>query len=244
MPTARSQSLSLVLHVLSIALLLILTSNSFRTPPRPPVARTATTVLAAPPRFIMHVTEARGGGSNTSPAPARRGLPPPKSTRIFIPPVTHPEPKLAIMPAIDFDVPVMNVVSAHFGDPLSGLPKGAIGDKGGHRIGNVPEGSSIGDGLHGKAGLGGSIRPADLIYRVEPEFSEEARKARFQGMVVLMIEIGTDGRAHNARMVEDPGLGLGQKAIEAVAQWRFRPAQRNNTAIVTTARVEVYFHLM
>ena len=82
-----------------------------------------------------------------------------------------------------------------------------------------------------------------MIYQPEPEFSEQARKAKFQGYVVLMIEIGTDGLAHNLRIVESPGLGLEEKAIEAVQRWRFRPAMRGNTPILRTARVEVFFHI-
>ena len=86
--------------------------------------------------------------------------------------------------------------------------------------------------------------PAKVIYQVDPEFSEDARKAKFQGMVVMMIEIGVDGRAHNPKVVQNPGLGLDAKAVEAVAQWRFRPAFRGKTPVASTARVEVYFHLL
>lgn len=160
--------------------------------------------------------------------------------------MTHPDPKLAMTPTIDFDVPVIDVANSNFGDPFSKLAKGGFGDKGGHLIGNSPNGLGIGDGAgpNGSGRFGIPIKPAELIYRVDPEFSEDARKARFQGIVVLMIEVGTDGRAHNPKVIENPGLGLDAKAIEAVQQWRFRPAQRGGTPLVSTARVEVHFHLM
>jgi TonB family protein len=246
MPTARSQSISLVLHGLSVVLLLILTSQSFRTPPSPTTPKPAHSILLAPPRFVVHVTEDRGGGSNTSAAPARRGIPPPRSFRTFIPPQSHPDPKLAMMPTIDFDVPVIDVGTAKFGDPLSKFADGGFGNKGGHTIGNNPNGPGIGDerGPNRSGRFGVPMKPAELIYRVDPEFSEEARKARFQGVVVLMIEVGTDGRAHNPKVIETAGLGLDEKAIEAVQQWRFRPAQRGGTPLMSTARVEVHFHLM
>ena len=246
MPTARSQSISLALHGLSVALLLILTSQSFRTPPSPTTPKPAHAVLLAPPRFIIHATEDHGGGSNTSAAPARRGIPPPRSSRTFIPPISHPDPKLAIMPTIDFDVPAIAVANPNFGDPFSNLSKDELGEKGGDTIGSTPHGRAIGDGTKpsGSGRFGLPFKGAELIYRVDPEFSEDARKARFQGVVVLMIEVGTDGRAHNPQVVENPGLGLDQKAIEAVQQWRFRPAQRGGTPLVSTARVEVHFHLM
>ena len=245
MPTARSQSISLALHILSVALLLILTSNSFLTPPTVTPKLAHSVPLAMPP-MLRVITEAKGGGSNTSTEPARRGVPPPRAVRTFIPPVLHEDPKLPITPTIDFDVPVMNVSAASFGDPTSTLGGNGLGNKRGHTIGNAPEGEGIGSdaGIKGVARFGVPTKPAQVIYQVDPEFSEDARRAKFQGVVILMIEVGTDGRTHNPKVVEDPGLGLGQKAIEAVEQWRFRPAQRGGTPVASTARVEVHFHLM
>jgi protein TonB len=250
MPTARSQVTSLAIHASAIALLLFFTSHSFFIPPPPAKPTTAPAVLLAPPPRLIRVAAAeRGGGSNTSPEPARRGVPPPRSTRTFIPPVTYPDPKLPIPVTIDFDVPVTNVASNTIGDPLSKFGGRGLGDKKGHGIGDLPDGDGIGD-VPGKPGLdirgriGNPTKPAQLIYRVDPEFSEDARKAKFQGIVVLMIEVGTDGRAHNLRIVQTPGLGLDAKAVEAVTQWRFKPASRGNTPVASTARVEVYFHLL
>lgn len=244
MTSVRSQSLSLALHAFSIALLLAITSQSFRTPP--PIIARPRVVPLAPPRFVVHVTEQQGGGSNTADAPAKRGVTPPRAARVFIPPAPRPEPKLAIMPSVDFDVPVIDAGIAKFGDPFSNLLDGSFGNKGGHTIGSRPGGQAAGDGpdVRGSGRFGQPIKPAELIYRVDPEFSEEARRAKFQGIVVLMIEVGVDGRAHNPKIVETPGLGLEQKALEAVSQWRFRPAQRGGAPLVSTARIEVHFHLM
>ena len=58
---------------------------------------------------------------------------------------------------------------------------------------------------------------------MEPEYSEEARKAKYQGTVLLYIEVDTDGRATNIRVVRSLGLGLDEKAIEAVKKWKFKP---------------------
>jgi periplasmic protein TonB len=246
MPTAKSQSISIGIHALTIALLLVLTSNSFFTPPPTTVLKPARMVLLAPPKFLIHVTEKPGGGSNQSGAPARRGIAPPRSYRTFIPPTNHPDPKLAILPTIDFDLPVVPAGTTSFGDPFSKFKDGLYGNRGGKGIGEngccgIGPGPG-GPGLQGR--IGTPIKPAELIYRVDPEFSDDARKAKFQGVVVLMIEVGVDGRAHNPKVVETPGLGLEQKAIEAVAQWRFRPALRGGSPLVSTARVEVHFHLM
>jgi TonB family protein len=197
-------------------------------------------------RLAARVQQDHGGGSNRSAAPARRGVPPVRSSHIFIPPTTHPEPKLAMLQSIDFELPVIGVSTERVGDPFSTLPDGLFGDKGGITIGNRPNGPRIGDGTRpdGSGRFGVPSKQAEVIYRVEPEFSEEARKARFQGIVVLMIEVGTDGRAHNLKVVQTAGLGLDEKAIEAVQKWRFRPAQRGSTLLVSTALIEVHFHLL
>ena len=230
-----------------LALLVVLSSAAFSRPRPHQPPKPAHALLLAPPRLLIHVADA-GGGSNTSVAPARRGIAPPRSNTTFIPPITHPDPKLAIVPTIDFDVPTLNVALPSIGDPFSKYADGLFGDKGGDTIGNAPKGPGIGDDTGGKPGLSGRIgapiQPARVIHQVDPEFSEEARKAKYQGMVVLLIEIGTDGLPHNPKVIEPAGLGLDQKAIEAVEQWRFRPAQRAGKPVLTTARVEVHFHLL
>jgi protein TonB len=250
MPTARSQATSLAVHATAIALLLFFTSHSFFTAPPPTSMRkTADPVVLLPPKLIRVTVTERGGGSNTSPEPARQGVPPPRSTRAFVPPEVHTNPQIPIPVTIDFDVPVINVALNDLGNPLSKFAGRGLGGKNGDGIGESPGGRGIGDGEPGRPGftpgrIGTPTKPAVLIYRVDPEFSEDARKAKYQGIVVLMIDIGVDGRAHNPKIVQTPGLGLDAKAVEAVAQWRFRPASRDNKPVASTARVEVYFHLL
>ena len=91
---------------------------------------------------------------------------------------------------------------------------------------------------------GGSATPMKLVFKVEPEYSEEARKAKYQGTVVLAIQVGEDGRAHNIRVIRSLGLGLDEKAIEAVRQWRFNPGMCNGQAVDVKASVEVNFRLL
>ena len=71
-----------------------------------------------------------------------------------------------------------------------------------------------------------------MLFQVEPEFSEEARKAKLQGVVMLYGEVDTNGRLRNIRVTRGLGLGLEEKAIEAVKQWRFRPGNRNGRPVV------------
>lgn len=82
-----------------------------------------------------------------------------------------------------------------------------------------------------------------LIRQVQPEYTDEARAARVQGTVVLRLEIDPAGKvAHTGiRVVRSLGLGLDEKAIEAVQQWTFKPATKNGVPISTPATIEVNF---
>jgi TonB family protein len=83
-----------------------------------------------------------------------------------------------------------------------------------------------------------------LVYKVDPEYSEQARKAKFQGTVVLNLVVQRDGSVRDIRIVNSLGLGLDEKAIEAVKQWRFRPGEKNGQAVDVSAIIEVTFRLL
>ena len=82
-----------------------------------------------------------------------------------------------------------------------------------------------------------------LIHRIDPEYSVEARLARHGGSVELSVDIGLDGRVHNVRLERSLGLGLDEKAVEAVEQWRFKPGFRGQPVTVR-AKVTVHFRLL
>ena len=90
-------------------------------------------------------------------------------------------------------------------------------------------------------GLREASRPPIVLYNVEPEFSEEARKAKYQETVVLTIEVGEDGQPRRFRILRGLGLGLDEKAIEAVSRWKFKLAQRNRRPVRAPATIEVDF---
>ena len=134
------------------------------------------------------------------------------------------------------------------GDPLSRFATNSFGTGGRDGMGQRGCCGGIGDQV-GRAGLDvqamtTGMTPPKLIYKVEPEFSEEARKAKFQGTVVLSIEVDESGLTRMPQILSSLGLGLDQKAIEAVLRWRFRPAFRNGKPVPTSARVEVNFRLL
>jgi TonB family protein len=83
------------------------------------------------------------------------------------------------------------------------------------------------------------------VYCPTPTYSEEARKAKYQGVVVLQITVTADGRAIDIQVVRGPGLGLEEKAIEAVRGWRFKPASGpGGKPVPTVTQIEVTFRLL
>src|SRR6266481_7803902 len=94
-----------------------------------------------------------------------------------------------------------------------------------------------------QAGIGGVTAPR-CVYCPQPSYSEEARAAKISGTVVLEIVVTPDGRAENARVVKGPGHGLEQKFIEAVKNWRFKPADGpDGTPVACQVDVEATFHI-
>jgi TonB family protein len=92
--------------------------------------------------------------------------------------------------------------------------------------------------------VGGAVKPPALLSKMEPQYTEEARLAKFQGTVVLYIEVGADGWAHNIQVTQGLGLGLDARAVAAVSQWRFRPGMKDDVAVPVAAMVEVNFRLL
>jgi TonB family protein len=89
----------------------------------------------------------------------------------------------------------------------------------------------------------GVIRP-ELIYKVEPDYAEMARKAKLQGVVVLYVVVDPSGHTTNISVMKSLGLGLDQKAVEAVLQWRFTPGTKEGVPVAVAATIEVNFKLL
>lgn len=141
------------------------------------------------------------------------------------------------------------------GDPkgVVGPPSPGPGNNNGIGTGNHGGvGDKDGPGTGDKTGIGsegsprtitGGVSAPTIVYRVEPEYSEEARKARYQGTVVLQTVIRRDGTVDVVNVVRSLGFGLDQNAIQALKQWRFRPAMYNGSAVDVTINIEVNFNL-
>jgi TonB family protein len=92
-----------------------------------------------------------------------------------------------------------------------------------------------------KVGLG--ISPPVPVEKKDPEYSSEARINHFQGTAVLSVVIDQDGRPRDIVMVRPVGMGLDQKAVEAVRQWRFEPGRKDGQPVAVLATIEVNFRL-
>jgi TonB family protein len=218
-----------------------------------------------PPDLAMapkkQTAQGGGGGGDRSLTPASKGRLPKVAPREFTPPtavINNPNPKLAMDPSILVppDVPLPNVNMNQYGDPLSkfGGASNGTGSGGGIGSGNgggvgSGNGGGFGPGSGGGAGggvfrVGGGVSAPQLLYKVEPQYSEEARKAKFQGTVTLYIEVDPNGHATNIRVVQSLGLGLDEKAEEAVKQWKFRPGYKDGKPVTVAATIQVNFRLL
>lgn len=199
-----------------------------------------------------------GGGGDRDKLQASKGSPPKFAREQFTPPmvvVRNPDPKLAVPPTVVGPPQIVLPSLGQMGDPLGvvGPPSSGTGSGGGigsGRGGGVGsgtgpgvgpgEGGGIGGGLYR---VGGGVSAPRAIFAPDPEYSEEARKAKFQGTVVLWMVIGPDGRPRDLRILRSVGMGLDEKAIEAVRSWRFEPARKDGRPVAVQINVEVSFRL-
>jgi periplasmic protein TonB len=263
--TKRSGAMSLALHVGVVVVLFTAASSEAV---QEVVVRNITPVFAPdlepytpkmPPK--QQQMGGGGGGGDNSPLPPSQGRLPRPSLRQFTPPMAvlnNPDPKLAMEPTIIVppDVPLPQSNLPVWGDPLAriGPPSSGPGSGGGIGTGSgggvgPGKGGGFGPGEGGGVGggvfrVGGGVTAPSLLYKVEPEYSEEARKAKYQGTVVLYVEVDPSGRARNLRVVRSLGLGLDEKAMEAVNKWRFRPGYKDGKPVTVAATIEVNFRLL
>jgi len=202
-----------------------------------------------------------GGGGDRDKLAASKGALPRFSREQLAPPaavVRNENPKLAVEPTVVVP-PELRMQLPHtgpLGDPLSSVlgpssngtgSGGGIGSGSGGGVGSG-HGPGVGPGWGGGIGggayrVGGGVTAPRVVYSPDPEFSEEARKAKYQGTVVLFLVVGIDGRAHDVRVIRSLGMGLDEKALEALEQWKFEPGRKDGNPVAVQVNVEVSFRL-
>ena len=257
-----AQTISVAAHVLMILVVVAPIARHIVPPPTETV-----TIVNLSPYFLKlppakDVAHGGGGGGVRKPEPPTLGKLPRWNMTQIAPPMAapRPNPKMAVEATLlgppDLIFPSPN--NPGFGDPLaimisdSGGPGSGsgIGDGDGTGIGNG-QGPGSGDGYgggtggdHFRPGVGGVGYPT-CRYCPEPQYSEDARKAKFQGMVVLQVTVEPDGHAIDIHLVKGAGLGLDERALQAVQNWRFKPALGpNGKPVATVTNIEVNFRLL
>lgn len=195
-----------------------------------------------------------GGANNHNMTPPSKGKLPKFTWTQFAAPqakIVNTNPKLAMDPSLlgPPDLKVQNPNLINFGDPLAKALSDSLGNGNGTGIGSG-SGGGLGPGEGGgtgggafRAGVNGVGVPV-CIYCPLPQYSDEARKAKYQGTVTLLVTVTVDGRPINLSVVKGPGLGLEEKAMEAVKTWRLKPATGpNGKPVPVIVPIEVSFRL-
>lgn len=227
-----------------------------------------TVTLVAPDLNVPVMKPARqevaggGGGGDRDKFQAPKGRIPKQSLQQITPPaiiVRNDHPKLAVQPTVVVppQVKLQAANTLNLGVPTAAMPSGppSNGTGSGSGIGNgigggigMGSGPGVGEGRGGGIGggvfkIGGGVSAPKAIYAPDPEYSEEARKAKYQGTVVLSLIVGADGLPRDIRIARSVGLGLDEKAIETVKTWKFDPGTKDGKPVATYATIEVAFHL-
>lgn len=264
---ANGVAMSAIIHVAFIGLLLSGIFVSHQVVQRQ--QRQVVTLTAPPPDsyalpVAKKVISGGGGGGDRDIIPAPKGHPPKATLQPQITPpaivMRNPQPKLTAQPTV-VAPPTVHVAENHA--PLLGtatkevMPAappsngtgagGGIGSGSGGGVG-VGHGAGVGAGSGGGIGggvyrVGGGISAPTAISSPDPQYTEEARRAKRQGTCTLWLIVDSAGQPRDIRVVRGLGYGLDQKAVEAVRNWRFNPALKDGKPVDVQISVEVEFHL-
>ena len=253
--------LSLAVHAIVLGLLILPAAITRPLPSRETLVmlynKTLPVILNLPREDSSH---GGGGGGRKTLTPPSKGQVPRGAEKQIVPPMVEAKnlaPELVvettvIAPQLANVIPVPHIP---FGDPngVVGPPSagpgrgGGIGTGGGTGVGpgrgpgvGPGEGGGIGGGVFA---IGGGVSAPTLLSQIQPEYSDDARKARIQGTVELLIVVQADGSVRFDNVQKSLGYGLDQKAIDAVKKWKFAPGKKDGAAVATYVSVLVNFSL-
>ena len=246
-----SATISLIINIAIVALIFYFAARKVGiiAPPKPAVI-TLVDPPPPPPRLPPKLMTAGGGGGQVGPTPVSKGNPP-----VFKPEALNP-PKAPVVDAkltppvsvdVDPNIKMAKVDVPNFGMPNSPLVGTSLGNGRGSGIGSG-NGNGLGAGSGGNMGgglrrIGGGVSAPVVLFAPEPEFSEEARKAKVAGNVLVYLQVDTQGHPTHVRVLRGIGLGLDEKAMEAVRQYKFKPAMENGHPVSVEMNVEVNFQI-
>ncbi|MDR3749745.1 MAG: energy transducer TonB [Acidobacteriota bacterium] len=264
----QSAGMSLVVHVFMVAGLIgisVLGARAVRNIEKPKetvmlIAPDLTPQLPITPKKSVTMGGGGGGGDHDK-LQAPKGKLPKLAMEQITPPaivIRNDHPKLAVEPTVVVP-PEIKMASnmPNLGNPLNAVPNGppsngtgsggGIGSGAGGGVGSGT-GPGVGPGRGGGVGggvfrVGGGVSAPRALDTPDPEYSEEARKAKYQGTCLLWLIVGADGRPHDVKVARALGMGLDERAIEAVKNWKFQPAMKDGKPVAVQINVEVNFRL-
>jgi periplasmic protein TonB len=258
-----SSTVSFTLHVIIITAIIwfTLTAKTHVVTPKAQVITPITFRPYIPPTIPAPKAMGGGGGGGAHQVvePVKGHLPPVVKLRTVAPQIIKIDnPKLAQPAAIE--VP-QNIKIPDNNMPNVGVPQSqqvAMASQGsgsgsgfGQGVGGglgSGHGSGLGSGIGGGYGggimsVGGGVSAPQLIHSVQPEFTDEARQQKYQGAVEIQLIVDSNGNPENIQIVKHLGMGLDQKAIDAVRQYKFHPAMYQGHPVPVRLVVDVDFHL-
>ena len=257
----KSRAISFAIHLAGVGLVLALALRVHTIPaPKPTTIVTPMDLKMSIPPITLPVAKAMGGGGGGG---AHELVEPSKGHAPLVAkiPITPPQiaklerPKLGVEPTMMLKLPDNSSLPAI---GMAHSPQIALASQGsgsgsgfGQGVGGgIGSGSGMGAGP-GRGGgyggglmsVGGGVSAPQLIHSVEPEFTEEARRANYQGNVSIKLIVDSQGNPQSVRLASHLGMGLEEKALEAVRQYRFRPAMYQGQAVPVQIVIDVSFHL-
>ena len=257
-----SSAISFVVHAVVITLVLVLAIKA-RTVVMPEPTTIVMPVdfkLTTPPKILPSAKSMGGGGGGGAReiVEASKGhLPTVVAKMQIMPPqiIRIDQPKLGIEPTElvkipdSSDLPNLGVANS----PQIALASQGRGSGSGFGQGlgggiGAGHGSGAGPGIGGGYGgglmsVGGGVSAPQVIHSVEPEFTDDARKANYQGNVSIKLIVDSQGNPQDVRLASHLGMGLDQKAIDAVKQYKFRAAMYQGHPVSVQIVIDVSFHL-
>lgn len=243
----RSTTIALLMHAAAILLIFVWGAQKIH---QLNVEKTQMISLSTPPPMAPAKTAMGGGGGQRGPTPATRGEQPKFAEQQITPPKVPVESRIPMPdPTIEVqtNLKMANNTMPNIGLPNSPLIGSSMGNGRGSGLGSG-DGSGLGNGTGGGYGgglkkIGGGVSSPVVIYKVDPEFSEEARKAKFMGVVLVNLIVDSQGRPQNVHILRGVGMGLDDKALAAVKQYRFKPAMEAGKPVPVELNVEVNFQI-
>jgi len=247
-------------NILIVAILLFVVGKKIIDTVKQPTVLTNVDISAYKGPIKQNTAGGGGGGGDRSLIQASKGKLPQIEDKPIVPPMvqTFDKPKIPIPAAIDVqkdlklpDNPLPDIGMKSSNSVVLSNGTGSNGGMGSGAGGGLGSGSGdgYGPGSGGNAGgglyrIGGGVSAPLVLHAVDPEFSDEARRAKYQGLVLIQMIVDAQGNPQNPKVVRPLGMGLDEKALEAVRQYKLKPAMKDGkTPVPVMITIEVNFRL-